>query len=201
MFTVDLMAAVSVLHCNDHCAKQVDAEEAHPPLSAGDPLMKFLRSSQPGLMCMIMVVSTLLGLMRVRILPGTSMTGRSTLLFPGSVHTSSILHMARSNTPADPCACTPAGSCSLSHYMLNSRRSQNHRFLGNIAVAMDVPRMNDLIAYRDVTSPGELLHQLPILLQEVDVPLHLLAVPARAPTSSLALVCSLSARGFMSFLA
>ena len=155
-------------------------EEAHPPLLAGDPLMKFLRSSQPGLMCMIMVVSTLWGLMRVRILPGTSMTGRITLLFPGSVHTSSNLHMAQNNTPADPCACTPADSCSPLALHMKSIFLVSYRVLGMQSVAMDVPRMDNLVAYRDMTIPGELLHQLPILLQEVDIPLNLLALPAKA---------------------
>lgn len=41
---------------------------------------------------MTIVVSTLLGLIRVRILPGTLMTGRITFLPPESERTSSYLH-------------------------------------------------------------------------------------------------------------
>lgn len=40
--------------------------------------------------------------------------------------------------------------------------------------------MYGILAYGDMTIPAELLHQLPVLLQEVNIALQLLAVPASA---------------------
>ena len=65
--------------------------EAYPPFSCG-PMMYSCSSFHPGRMCMIMVEFLFLGSIWVRYLPGTSMTGRSTVLLPDSALTVTILH-------------------------------------------------------------------------------------------------------------